>query len=182
MSIRHWLASPHNRLDIVAGVIDGMLTALTLAAGTLFNKGGALSLALVGKVAVFSACTTVFVFFVAHYTELRSELVRSERELNLLSHGRLATTRLGQQVRREALLGSLVASLCSLIGAAIPLLLGLLLPGLPVLSVALAVGLLGGLGALLAMSLFGSPLVWAIGMMLGGIALTLIGVNLDIAG
>jgi predicted membrane protein (TIGR00267 family) len=138
MSVRHWLASPHNRLDIVAGVIDGILTALTLAAGTVF-KGGALSLALVGKVAVFSACTTVFVFFVAHYTELRSELIRSERELNLLSHGRLATTRLGQQVRREALLGALVASVCSLFGAAIPLLLGLALPGMPLLSIALAI-------------------------------------------
>ena len=106
MSIRHWLHATHNRLDVVAGLIDGILTALILAAAKILHHDGGLTLALVGKVGVASACTTVFVFFVAHYAELRAELVRSERELNLLAHGRLATTRLGRQVLRESALGA----------------------------------------------------------------------------
>jgi hypothetical protein len=32
---------------------------------------------------------------VAHYAELRAELLHVERELNLMSRGKLATTRLG---------------------------------------------------------------------------------------
>jgi hypothetical protein len=34
MSLERWLRAPHNRFDIVAGLIDGILTALTL----LFRK------------------------------------------------------------------------------------------------------------------------------------------------
>ena len=182
MSIVHWLRAPHNRLDLVAGLIDGILTALTLASGKLFHQGNGISLTLVAKVGAVGACTTIFVFFVAHYVELRAELVRSERELNLLSHGRLATTRLGRTVFYEAFFGAIVASACSFLGAVIPLLFSLLLPGLPLLGLALTIVLLGALGALLAWSTFGSPIVWSIAMMTGGIVLTIIGVQLDIVG
>lgn len=182
MSILGWLRAPHNRLDLVAGFIDGILTALTLAAGKLLHQSSGVSLTLVAKVGAVGACTTIFVFFVAHYAELRAELVRSERELNLLSHGRLATTRLGRRVLREALFGAVVASVCSFLGAVIPLLFSLMLPGLPLLGLALTVLLLGALGALLAWSTFGSPVVWSIAMMTGGIVLTIVGVQLDIVG
>jgi predicted membrane protein (TIGR00267 family) len=180
MNFRHWLHATHNRLDIVAGLIDGILTALTLAAAKILHHDGSLSLALVGKVGAASACATVFVFFVAHYTELRAELVRSERELNLLAHGRLATTRLGRQVLRESAVGAIVASICSLIGAMLPLFFSFLFPGMPLAGLALTVLLLGILGAALAWSTFGSPIVWALGMMAGGIVLAVIGVKLDI--
>jgi predicted membrane protein (TIGR00267 family) len=179
MSIQRWLHARHNRLDIVAGLIDGILTALTLAAAKILHVGS-LTLGLAGKVGAFSACTTIFVFFVAHYTEFRTELVRSERELNLLSHGRLATTQLGRQVLREAAAGAAVASICSLLGAMLPLLLALMFPGTPLVGLALTVLLLGVLGALLAWSTFGSPMAWAIAMMAGGIILAAIGVKLDI--
>jgi VIT1/CCC1 family predicted Fe2+/Mn2+ transporter len=47
---------------------------------------------------------------------------------------------------------------------------------------ALTILLLGVFGALLAWSTFGSPVVWAVAMMAGGILLTLIGVQLNIVG
>jgi predicted membrane protein (TIGR00267 family) len=177
--IQRWLHKRHNRLDIVAGLIDGILTALTLAAAKILHAGS-LTLGLAGKVGAFSAFTTIFVFFVAHYVELRAELVRAERELNLLSHGQLATTQLGRQVLREAAAGAAVASVCSLLGAMLPLLLALVFPGMPLAGLALTVLLLGILGALLAWSTFGSPTIWAIAMMLGGVVLAVVGVKLDI--
>jgi hypothetical protein len=96
MKTMTWVRDPRNRLDIVAGLIDGILNALTLAAAKLTMQG-TLTLLLVGKVAAIAACTTSFVFFVAHYAQFRSELVRAARELNLLSHGQLATTQLGSR-------------------------------------------------------------------------------------
>jgi VIT1/CCC1 family predicted Fe2+/Mn2+ transporter len=181
MSLRTLLRHPGNRLDIVAGLIDGILNALTLAAAKLFTAGG-LTLVLVGKLAAVTACTTGFVFFVAHYAQLRAELVHAERQLNLLSHGRLATTRLGKQILSEAAWGAVLASLFGVIGATIPLVIGLAIPQVPILGIALTVLLLGGLGWLLARSVFGSPLLWALTLMFGGIGVTTIGVQLDILG
>jgi predicted membrane protein (TIGR00267 family) len=177
-----WLSSPRHRLDVVAGLVDGILNALTLAAGKLVERGAGSSLSLVLKVGIATTCTTMFVFFVAHYAEQRTELVHAERELNLLSHGRLATTRLGQQVLKESLAAACIASLCGLAGSAIPLLLGLMLPGPPVIGLALSVGLLGILGALLARSFFGSPLAWSLALMAGGIILTFVGMKLNVVG
>lgn len=181
MKLADWLLSPRHRLDVVAGLVDGILNALTLAGGRLLGGGGG-SLTLIVKVGVATAGTTLFVFFVAHYAELRADLVRAERELNLLSHGHLATTRLGQQVFREALLGSSIAALCGLVGSTIPLVLCLMLPEPPLAGVALTIALLGLLGAVLARSFYGSPRIWAIGLMIGGIVLTFIGVKLNVVG
>jgi VIT1/CCC1 family predicted Fe2+/Mn2+ transporter len=181
MKFDDWIRDPHNRLDIVAGLIDGILNALTLAAAKLVTQGG-LTLSLVGKVAAVTACTTSFVFFVAHYAQLRSELVRSARELNLLSHGHLATTQLGNQILREALWGAVVASVGGVIGSAIPLAMSLAVPELPIVGVALTVVLLGVLGWFLALSVLGSPALWTTGLMLGGVVVTAIGVKLDILG
>jgi len=176
------LLSPRHRLDVVAGLVDGILNALTLAAGKLLERGGGVSLPLVIKVGVATACTTLFVLFVAHYAELRAELVRAERELNLLSHGKLATTRLGQQVLSESFVAACIASFCGLMGSAVPLLFGLFLPGSPMLGVAVTVGLLGILGAALARSFFGSPYLWALILMGGGLLLTAIGAKLNLVG
>lgn len=179
MKLKAWLQDPRNRLDIVAGLIDGILNALTLASAKLLTQGG-MSFLLIGKVGVIGACTTSFVFFVAHYAQLRSELVRSARELNLLSHGRLVTTRLGKQILWESLSGAALASVCGVIGSAIPLAIGLSVPELPFLGIVLAIALLGILGWVLALGVFGSPALWAISLMLGGVAVTVIGMKLDI--
>ena len=181
MMFDEWIRDTRNRLDIVAGLIDGILNALTLAAGSLVADGG-FTLAAGGKVAAVTACTTSFVFFVAHYAQLRSELVRSAQQLNLLSHGRLATTQLGRQILQEALLAAVVASVCGVVGSTIPLGLSLIVPHLPIVVIVLTISLLGALGWVLALSVFGSPSLWAVGLMVGGIVVTAIGVNLNIIG
>ncbi|HVY56876.1 MAG TPA: hypothetical protein VHA77_03410 [Xanthobacteraceae bacterium] len=181
MKLEDWIRDSRNRLDIVAGLIDGILNALTLAAARLVTRGG-LSASIVWKVAAVTACTTSFVFFVAHYAQLRSELVRAARELNLTSQGHLATTQLGKQILRESLWGAIIASLCGIIGSTIPLAISLAIPHLPMMGIALTIALLGALGWLLGLSVLGSPAVWAGGLILGGTLVTAIGVKLDVLG
>jgi hypothetical protein len=66
------LLSPRGRLDIFAGLVDGILNALTLAAGRILNSGDGADLELAMRVAVATGLTTIFVFFIAHYAELVS--------------------------------------------------------------------------------------------------------------
>jgi hypothetical protein len=174
-----WIGQRRHRLDIVAGLIDGILNALTLAAAKLITRDG-LTLSLVVKVGGVTACTTSFVFFVAHYAQLRSELVHAARELNILSRGHLATTQLGKQIFREALLNAAIASVCGIVGSTIPLALSLIAPALPFVGIALTIASLGGLGCWLGASVFGSPVLWASGLMLGGGVVTMIGARLAI--
>lgn len=179
MKIVAWVQAPQQRLDIVAGLVDGILNALILAAGRLMTQGG-FTIALVGKLSAVTACTTGFVFFIAHYSQLRSELVRSARELNLRSHGHLATTQLGRQVLEESLWGAVVASIFGVVGSVIPLLIGMGFVSFPLIGIAITILLLGLLGWLLGSSVFGSSLLWACGLMIGGIAITWMGVKLDV--
>lgn len=180
MSIRTWLAAPRLRLDIVAGMVDGILNALTLAAGPLLKPHGGASLGLASRVGAAAALTTLFVFFVAHYAELRAELVRTERQLNLTSHGALAASRLGRRALVEAAASALVAAACGLFGAACPLFLSSALPGPGWLGLGMTIMLLGILGAVLAQSFYGSMLFWSCTIMLGGIVLTFIGIQLNL--
>jgi predicted membrane protein (TIGR00267 family) len=181
MNLWRWITRPRNRLDVVAGFVDGILNALTLAAGRLLGGGGA-DVMLALRVGAASGLTTVFVFFVAHYAELRADLSRSEQELNLTSHGKLATSRLGQRVLQQSIGGALLASACGILGSVVSLLLCVLLSQPPWLGVAADIALLGVLGALLARSFQGRPWFWAILIMIGGAVLTWIGVKIDIAG
>lgn len=107
MSAIDFIRRPGNRLDVVAGLIDGILNALTLAAGRLANAGGeGATLSLAVRVSVAAGATTIVVFFIAHYSQLRLELISHERELNFTEHGKLAATQLGRRVFRESLLSS----------------------------------------------------------------------------
>jgi predicted membrane protein (TIGR00267 family) len=174
-----WFRDSRHSLDIVAGLIDGILNALTLAAAKL-TAPSALDPLMVAKVATIAACSTSFVFFVAHYAQLRAELIRAARELNLLSHGRLATTQLGRQVFQEAAVGALIASVCGVIGSVIPLLVALLVPSEPRVGLACAIGLLGLFGVLLARQVMGSPYWWSGGLIAGGLLVMAIGIKLNV--
>ncbi|CAM5459302.1 hypothetical protein AFEL58S_02946 [Afipia felis] len=183
MRVLDQIAHPDNRLDIVAGLIDGILNALALAAGRLTHVGGeGATLSLAARVAVAAGVTTIFVFFVAHYAQLRLELVRHERELNFTEHGKLAATNLGRSIFFESLFKAVLAAVFSLIGALSPLILCTLLPSPVWLGLVITIIALGGLGGLLARTFYGSPLIWGIGLFAGGIALTLIGMQLDLVG
>lgn len=177
--IRH----PDNRLDVVAGLIDGILNALTLAAGRLVHSAGeGATLGLAVRVGIAAGATTIFVFFVAHYAQLRLELIRHERELNFSAHGRLAATALGRSVFYEALYKSLLASAFSLAGALFPLVICTLLPSPLWLGLAITIIALGALGAQLATTFYGSPWAWGLALFAGGIALTFIGIRLNLVG
>lgn len=183
MSAVAFIRDPNNRLDVVAGLIDGILNALTLAAGRLAHTGGegaTFSLAL--RVSAAAGATTVFVFFIAHYAQLRLDLIRHERELNFTEHGRLAATHLGRRVFLKSLLRAMLAAGFSLVGALFPLLLCAIAPSPRWLGLAITIIVLSGLGALLARTIYGSPLRWGLGHFIVGIALALVGIQLDLVG
>lgn len=181
MKVLSFIASAENRLDIVAGLVDGILNALTLAAAKLIeadNSGVSLNLAL--RVGIAAGITTIFVFFVAHYAELRLQLIRHERQLNMTEHGRLAASKLGQQIFQESLVKALLASLFSLVGALFPLLCCVLIPTPRWASPAIAILALAGLGALLAKTFYGSAVTWALALATFGAGMTLVGIELNL--
>jgi len=180
MRLWTWLVKPKNRLDLVAGLCDGILSALILAAGRMLNPGLPTSLGLALRVAAAAAISGAFIFFVAHYAELRGELVQAEKHLNLRPHGRLVTSRLGRVVLFESTEGALIASACSFCGALLPLVFGVFLPNPRWLAVAVALSALALLGIFLARTVHGSPFSWAVGLLLGGGILTWVGAKLHI--
>ena len=146
------MSRPAYRLDLVAGLVDGILTALTLGAGHMLSDATPATPGLALRVASAAAVSGAFVFLVAHYADLRGELVEAERQLNLARHGRFATSRLGRAVLRESLAKAATASACTFAGALLPMLAILLPPAgwrVPVTFVAIlaALALTGTLSA-----------------------------------
>jgi VIT1/CCC1 family predicted Fe2+/Mn2+ transporter len=182
MKYRDWFASPRVRLDIVAGVVDGILTALTLAASKLLNPGASLDIVAVFRVSIAAGATTIFVFFLAHYAESRARLMRAERQLNVLRHGRLAAGHLGDQAFRESLSGAGLAAVCSIAGALFPMLLAFAFPSPPWLGCGATIVALGALGAGLAQSFHGSRVKWSGTLMAMGVIFTFLGAALKITG
>jgi len=173
-----WIVNRQNRFDLIAGFCDGILTALTLAAGKLID-GSPLPADLSFRVAA-AAISGAFIFFVAHYAVLRGDLIEAERQLSMPTHGRLASTRLGRAALSEAVRRALITSACSFCGALLPLIVGSCLPALRWLAIATALACLTLLGSLLGKTVHGQPLRWGAGTMLGGAALAYIGLHLKI--
>jgi VIT1/CCC1 family predicted Fe2+/Mn2+ transporter len=168
-------------LPPVLGFVDGILTALALAAGAIVHEHRAIEAGLTLRIAIFALVTAAFVLFVARYSELRIELVREARELNLTRHGQLATTRLGRAVLAEASGDASLASAMSFVGALVPLAVASAVPSDPWLAIVVAVALLAALGVALARTIHGNPLIWASALAASGVALTLVGIELGIA-
>jgi predicted membrane protein (TIGR00267 family) len=177
-----WLFRPQNLLPVVLGFSDGILTALTLAAGRLTSLGQTVSLSLALRIAAGALASGAFVFFVARYAELRRELIHAERQLSLTSHGQLAASHLGAAVLHEAVLSGLISSIAAFCGALVPLLVAALIPGYRWASIFAAVITLALLGSGLARVLHGGGLRWSVGLAAGGGALSLVGVYLKIVG
>lgn len=180
MKIVAWFFRREHMFPLLIGVVDGILTALTLAAGQVVGTGGTSDPTLAVRIPAASALSGAFVFFVAEYTRQRGELVRVERQLSLTSHGRLAATRLGRAVLYDAAVGAALAIICNFLGALVPLLVGVLLPGLSWVAVAVAIVILGALGIGIARAIYANPFWWALTLMLAGVLLTLVGIQLHI--
>lgn len=165
---------------LVVGLADGILTSLTLAASHLFHANRpTVDLAL--RVAIGSSISGIFVFFTAEYARLRSELVHAEKELNLLSHGFFATAQLGKQVRSEALVAAALSSTSNFLGAFLPLLFGIFMPGPSFFALFPPLVALGCLGAALARTIHGRYLFWILSLIAVGLVLSYAGVLLHIA-
>ena len=130
----------------VLGLTDGILNSLTLAAGRLIEPDNSLSLSLSLRVGVASALAGGVVFFTAEVAQRNHELVHAERQLNLASHGRLATTWLGRFVLIESFGAMLAVIVSNFAGALSPLLAGQTMRAYRWAPIAYAVLLLGVLG------------------------------------
>lgn len=168
------------RLDLVAGFADGILTALVLGAGHLAPGHPPMQLGLALRVSTAAAVSGLFIFVVAHYAELRSELIEAERQLNLTEHGRLAASRLGRTVFIEAAIGALVASASTFAGALLPLVIAALVPQPPWVSIGSALAVLALFGHLLARTVYGRSPRWMVALVAGGAALAYLGMKMDI--
>jgi predicted membrane protein (TIGR00267 family) len=168
------------RLDFVAGLSDGILTALILAGGTLLQAYSSMSWSLSLRVAAAAAITGAFIFFVAHYADLRSELVHAERQLNLLSHGRFATTQLGKAVLRESMVSAVINSVCTFIGALIRLSASMIPHGPTWLGAAVGIGALALLGFFLGRATYSNPVRWVVALTAAGVLVAYIGMKLKV--
>ncbi len=165
---------------LVIGCTDGILTALTLAAGRVVSSHDPIDLNLALRISAASSLSGMFIFFTAEYARLRTELVRAERQLNFTSHGRLAATQLGKAVFRDTLWAAAISNVCSFLGALFPLLSGFLLPRPSWLAIVTAILALGVLGAGIAHTVYGNLMRWAVALMVAGVVLSLVGMELHI--
>jgi len=172
--------APEGHRAIAMGLSDGILTALLLASGRLLGRGDPMNAGLALRVAVGTMATGAFIFYVGRYAELRGTLIRAERQLNLTSRGKLATTRLGRVVLVEAVGDSTVSGVSSFVGALLPLLLAVGVPSVPPVAVAASIVMLAAMGAVLARVVAGSTTAWAGGLVVGGMAMAALGWKLNL--
>lgn len=110
----------------------------------------------------------------------RGELVRSERELNLTLKGRLAATRLGRAALKDTLRGALFSSISDMAGTFFPLGIGAAFHAFSWLTIAVAIATLGVLGVAAFRVANGNYVLWSVGLIAMGIALTIAGVELQV--
>jgi VIT1/CCC1 family predicted Fe2+/Mn2+ transporter len=163
------------------GFADGILNALTLAAASLVGDRGAVTFGLALRISIAALVTAGFAVFVGEYAQARGGLRHAARQLNLSSESGLAETRLGRDAMRHAVGQSLLASVASMLGALLPLALAAAVPGPEWIAAVLAIAALGLLGVGLASVVLGSRALWAVALVLGGVAVTLVGTWLHIA-
>lgn len=163
----------------VLGLSDGILNALTLASNTVLHGRG-LTAQLGFRVGVVALASAFFTLFVAEYAQYRMELRDAERQLLFTRSGRLASTSLGRSVFRDAFVESGLAAVASFLGAVTPLIIGVALPQARWVSLVASVVALGGLGAVLAVNVDGRRWLWTGGLICTGVAVTLIGIQVDL--
>jgi len=175
-----WLWKRERLFAVVIGLVDGILTALTLAAGRVMSSTASIDVPLALRISAGASLSGAFIFFTAEYARLRGELAHAERQLMLTPRGRLAATKLGGAVFRDTVGGAATSSICSFLGALAPLIVGSLLPGRSWLAIVTAIIALGALGAGLARLVYGNSLRWAVVLMIAGGLLSLVGIELHI--
>lgn len=123
----------------------------------------------------------MFTMFFADYAEQRVRLARATHQLSLSRSGHLATTGLRRRVMRKSAQAAGIASLCSFVGATVPLTVAGVSRTTPWTGLIVALVLLGVLGAVLAISFDGKWQYWVCALLVAGSAVTAIGSWLNIA-
>lgn len=164
----------------VVGFTDGILTALTLASGSILHSRIPLGLPVAVKISAAAALSGAFVLFAGEYARLRFSLVRSERQLNLTARGQLAATQLGRAVLVESLVTAGIASVCTFAGALFPLLAAIVHSAGAWVAIPAALLALAMLGAALARAVSGNSVLWILALVSAGGLVTLAGERLKI--
>lgn len=175
MKYLRWVTHRERRLAFVMGLVDGVLTTMLLAAGRILGRGMPMNLSVALRVATGALATAGFVFYIGRYAELRAELVHSEAQLNLARHGKLATTHLGRRVLLDTIREATLSGVSSFMSALLPLTSALAFPTVPLFSIVVSLLALGTIGIVLDNAVGGSPVMWAINLIAGGILMTVAG-------
>jgi VIT1/CCC1 family predicted Fe2+/Mn2+ transporter len=173
--IASWLFRREQVFFIVTGLAEGIMTALTLAAGKILDADSMLTIGLAVRIGLASGFPTAVVFFAAEYARQRGYLLRMARQLNLTEHGRLVSGTLGRQAVRESLGSAAVSGFCSFAGASIPLGVAAVMPGPGWPSVVIAVGCLGLLGAGIGYTVLSCKTCWALALVIAGSLMAVLG-------
>jgi VIT1/CCC1 family predicted Fe2+/Mn2+ transporter len=168
-------------LPVSLGLADGILNALTLASASLVGSGAPITVGLALRISVAAVVTAAFSVFVGTYSEARGRLRHASQQLSLPTDRSLAATRLGRHAVILAIGQCLLAGAASLLGALLPLLIAVVLPGPTWVAAVVAICALGVLGLGLATAIAGSQVVWAASMVFGGIVITGIGAWIHLA-
>ena len=166
---------------ILLGLIDGILTVLTLATGKILDKpheGFSLNLAI--RVALVTSISGACMYFISEYSRQRIRLIRAEKELNFTQHGKFVTTNLGKQIRKETLQSVIISGSCSLLGAFIPMSGAVFFPGTAWVSLIIALFILALLGWGIARIVYGNAILWVTYLFLAGIVVSFIGYKLRV--
>lgn len=166
---------------LVLGLIDGILTVLTLATGRVLDvhtEGFSLAFAL--RVAFVTAISGSFVYCISEYAKQRQLLIQSEKELNLTSHGKLAVSNLGKQILKETSVSVVLSGTSIFLAPFIPMSGALFFPKHSWLSIVIALVILGLLGFSLARLVYGNAFIWMAVLIGSGIAVSFIGYKLHV--
>jgi len=167
-------------LPLVLGLCDGILTTLLLAAGRLTNIAEPVTFGFAIRIALVAFLSGAFVFYVARYADLRQQLIHAERQLTMSAYGKLATGALGRAVRKEATIAAAASSGAAFTGALVPLLAAALVPQYRWTSIIVSLTALAILAAALARVVRGAVARWIVGLVLGGVCLTVVGLFLRV--
>ncbi len=161
------------------GLSDGIITALILASGGILNGSG-IDPFLAIKISFGSAFAGTFSYFIAQYAGLNEELHRIAKQLNLKSTRYLLKGKLGNEIFRESLVGSIIAAICSFFGALIPLFPSLIIKNNLIIPLAFSYVSLGILGLFISKTTSGKAPFWMSVMIGIGIIVTIAGFYLKL--
>lgn len=153
---------------ITIGLSDGIITALMLVAGDIL-RGDHIFLSLALRVAYGSSFVGTFSYFIAQYSELRGELSRTSRQLNLRSPSYLIKSKIGRDIIVESVAGAASAGFFGFVGALIPLVTSVAIPADPIVAIASAEASLAVLGLGIGKAVRGNYFFWVIMMFIIGI-------------